>query len=126
MDTLTFPKNVLIKKVSANRDRHEKTYAEAMEGFRRQALSVLSEKLCELEEYGEDWNGDLQHGRSGLYVSVPGPEYHGDDYERVESMLRMTDQESITLNEEQFAKYVMDEWDWKESFHMSTTAYLNR
>lgn len=131
MDTLTFPKKVLMEKVLANRELHEETYEKAMIGFRSEAQLALFEKLESLEQFDDDendevWDGDIKRGRTGLYISIQGPEYHGDDYDRVLEMLRLTDQESISLNEEQFAKYVMDEWEWKESFHISTTAYLNR
>ncbi len=124
MDTLTFPKTVLAEKVAANMRVHANTYAEAMRGFRSEVIGTLREKLCEVEEYEDDWDGDVSHGRTGLYLSIQGPEFHGDDYERVLAMLTMTNQDFIALTEEQFAKYVMDEWDWTESFRVSTSTYL--
>jgi hypothetical protein len=48
------------------------------------------------------------------------------DYDRVLKMLDMTTDEVVVLSEDDFAQYVMDEWQWKEQFSQINSTYSAR
>jgi hypothetical protein len=51
-----------------------------------------------------------------LNFNLNQPESHMGDYARVLKMLEMDIKPEIMLDEQQFANYVMDEWNWKYNF----------
>jgi hypothetical protein len=68
---------------------------------------------------------DLKHSRQvNQYIGLPEPEDHTDDYDRVLTMIEMSINDTVELSENEFAMYVMDQWDWKQSFTESTYRYL--
>ena len=68
---------------------------------------------------------DLKAGRHiDQYIGLPEPEDHTDDYDRVIMMAHMSVDDTITLSEDEFAMYVMDQWRWKQDFAETTLRYL--
>ena len=63
-----------------------------------------------------------------IHVSLPVPEDHTRDYDRVIRMVEMHRGETLELDQEHFAQYVMDDWGWRTSlldtavFYGSATA----
>lgn len=117
--------------ISANLAQHIETYETAMAGFRQTVKDELRENLDYLEQLGDDWtledlDDNTLFGRRSFHMDIMAPENHEEDYGRVWDMLDMTSDETIELNEEQFNKYVRDQWDWSQSFQMSTAAYVER
>lgn len=117
--------------ISANLAKHIETYEEAMCGFRETVKDELRTNLELVEQLGDDWQledlneGERLFGRNQFYLSISAPENHEEDYTRVWDMLDMTSDEEIELTEEQFNKYIRDQWDWSEGFRMSTAAYMS-
>lgn len=62
------------------------------------------------------------------YLGIPEPEDHTEDhtgdYDRVIMMAHMSVEDTITLSEDEFAMYVMDQWRWKQDFADTTLCYL--
>jgi hypothetical protein len=59
-----------------------------------------------------------------MYISLPMPEDHTDDYERAIKMLDLDVREDIELTEQEFAQYVLDDWGWKDQWTTTNSAYL--
>jgi hypothetical protein len=129
----------LIQVLEENSAEHDRIYEEAMVGFRETVEEKLLEALSKIQTFRdageEDWNAqDISEGDGfrplhsfrSFMINVTEPEYHGEQYERVIQMLRMTTDKEIVLSEEQFSKYVLDEWDWKDNFSASTAMYMDR
>ena len=53
-----------------------------------------------------------------LLSTVPG------DIHRVIMMATMSVEDTISLSEDEFAMYVMDQWRWKQAFAETTLRYL--
>ena len=49
---------------------------------------------------------------------------HSDDYGRVIMVARMSVEDTLTLSEDEFAMYVMDQSRWKQDFAETTLRYL--
>ena len=105
----------LLQKLKDNRDQHEETYNLAVQGYMEAVTQELKDKLESLEE-GDD---------IGRYIQNVKPEEHLDDYDEVIGMMEMNIDSEITLDQALFRQYVMDQWQWKQQFTMSTSAYTS-
>lgn len=110
---VTVRKSELIEIVQTNRDQHKAIFDEAVEGYRAKAVGLLE--------------GHIQRIRTGklerVYVMLPEPENHTRDYDRVLSMLKMDVNETVTVDEQSYQSYVLDDWAWKRQFLTSSSAY---
>jgi len=114
---VSIKKDELITKIRANRANHQAIFEEALEGYKKEIIKLLEERLAAAK----------QGKRISHYITLVQPESHLDDYDRVLEMLEMSTQDTITVSETQFAWYARDEWDWKQNFlsrsaHYSDTA----
>ncbi|MFL4476121.1 hypothetical protein ACIPVK_19175 [Paeniglutamicibacter sp. MACA_103] len=114
MRTVTVSKDALVATLQTNRANHRKVFEEALEGYLARLLRELERRVH-----------DLRRGRKiSAYISLPEPEDHTDDYDRILTMAVMSVDTTFTLSEEDFGMYVMDQWDWKRSFNDSTARYI--
>lgn len=113
MRQVTVKKADLVKVVSDNRAEHRQIFEEAVEGYKKRAIELLE--------------GHIERIRKGkierVAVSLPVPEDHTADYDRVLKMLDMSVDDDVTLDETAFAEYVMDDWGWQRQFLTSSSAY---
>lgn len=116
MRTVRLDRDRLVAVVQDNRDAHRAVFEQALEGYRRRWTRELERRL-----------EDVRQGRQiDQRFSLPEPEDHTDDYDRVLTMARMSIDEVIELDEEEFARYVMDQWSWKHNFTRTATMYTRR
>lgn len=114
MDTVRLNRDALLTKIKENRVQHEKAYLEAMVGFKKEVTEELEEHL-ELAKSGKEYNLNLNLTEPQSYLSW---------YDQIITMLEMCIDETIELPEHDFKRYVMDDWEWKQSF-ASTTSFYN-
>lgn len=106
-------KSDLLEKVKENRAQHRAIFEEAIEGYRKEGVRLLEEHIARIK------NGRLER----VYVQLPQPEDHTSDYDRIITMLEMSEETSIELDEGDFATFVMDDWGWKNQFLASNSSY---
>jgi len=107
-------KEDLLKAVKDNRDVHQRTYKEAIHGYRQEVIEKLSEYLA-----------DAKGGREiKTHVNLIEPTNHTAEYDRVLKALEMTTLTEISLTGTQFACWVMDDWQWKHHFNAATMNYV--
>ena len=116
MRQVTVQKGALVKVVQENRGEHRKIFEEAVEGYKKRAVELLEEHIARIKK------GKIER----VAVSLPVPEDHTADYDRVLKMLDMSVDENVTLDETAFAEYVMDDWGWQRQFLTSSSAYSAR
>ena len=106
-------KDELLAIMRTNRDAHWAVFEKALLACREDILATLDR--------------ELQRAREGHPIRVsyhfPRPEDHPPDYDRVIRMLEMSVQQVIDLDEEDFARYVMDDWEWKRMW--AANAYVS-
>lgn len=113
MEPVTVDKAELLNVITANRNRHREVFEAALDGYRREALD-------QLEQYIQD----LSAGRTPpIRIILARPEDHTRDYNRVIDMLRMHKGNEFTLNENDFAAYVHDDWAWKRQWAIANSGY---
>src|SRR5437016_5636643 len=103
MRTVNLKRTDLLDKVKANRAKHRSVFEEAMVGYRKAAIEELDSMIA-----------DAKSGKSiRRYVSLVEPMDQTKDYDRVLSMLEMSVDDEIELDQSEFAQYVLDDWHWK-------------
>jgi hypothetical protein len=113
MENIKVDKRELLEKVQENRDGHHQVFEDAMEVYREQMIKELDSMIA-----------DAKAGRKiRRTVSMPEPEDHTRDYDRVIKMLEMSVEDIIELDEVDFDRYVQDNWVWSHSFASNTTSY---
>jgi len=113
MRTVTVDREAFIEEVSKNRDSHRAVFEEAVVGYRKQITAELERRIRDISK----------RRRVDHYIRLPEPEDHTDDYDRVLKMAEMSVRDTIDLSEDEFAQYVMDQWQWKHAFTESTAVY---
>lgn len=116
----------LINKVRTNRETHVTEYKEACAGYREQALEKLEEAADRLKRQLSALKEGEAIGLAAIHFSLPLPENHAADYDQVLAMLEMSVDEEIELDDDSFAKYVMDNWDWRDKWEATKMSYNNR
>jgi hypothetical protein len=53
------------------------------------------------------------------------PQDHTRDYDRMIKMLQMHQDDLFTLDDFQFAEYVMDDWGWKRQWGTSNSEFVS-
>lgn len=114
----------LLVKIKANRVTHIAEYKTACDGYREMAL----ERIEEISQELKDRISSLKKGQVIALVQVQFglavPVSHEKDYDQVVAMLEMSVDSELEISSDEFACYVMDDWEWKEQFRNSNTAYL--
>ena len=103
----------LLAKVRTNRDAHRDLFLKAREGYRKLVIEELDRMLA-------DAKAGLPIRRS---VTLTEPSNHVKDYDRVITMLEMSVDDTVTLDAQDFDRYVMDNWDWSRFALATNTAY---
>jgi len=106
MEKITVQKEELLRQLKTNRDDHRRIFVEALEGFHREAIKELQDRMDDV----------LAGKRRSIFITKQVPTDHTSDYDRSIRMVEMSIGETITLTERDFAQYVMDDWGWQKAF----------
>lgn len=113
MKSIKIEREKLLEIVKANRENHRNIFLEALEGYRREVIRLLEERL-EQARKGK---------RVTHIISLVQPMDQTREYDRVIRMLELTIDNPVELTEMEFAQYVQDEWNWRGAFLHSNAAY---
>ncbi len=114
METVTVRKDELRQIIEKNKAKHRAIFEKAAEGWRTQMFGQVNLYLEKLKA------GKV--APASFYLPVP--QDHTKDYDRILSMLDMHVEDSVVISQQDFARYAMDDWDWKREFITSSNAYL--
>lgn len=116
----------LLTVLKKNREQHVKDYLEACAGYKEAALAKIEDVSSELKAR----IGRLKDGQVialvALQFNLEVPKSFEKAYDQAIVMLEMSVDDTVTLEESEFAQYVMDDWEWKEQFTMSNRRYSNK
>jgi hypothetical protein len=115
--TIVVDKAELINTLKQNRETHITEYEEALAGWRKKMTAACMETSQQADK------GELKDFPRALNRLSDVPNSHVKDYDRVIQMLEMDVQEKMTINAQDFSRYVQDEWAWKERFDLSNSNY---
>jgi hypothetical protein len=106
-------KTSLLVELRKNRELHEKDVRLAEEGYEILVVKKLEQKIKAVKE-----------GKMFRVIQFDVPEDHLKDYDRAIRMMEMEVEDVIELTEQDFNQYVMDEWNWKDNWSTSNSAYF--
>lgn len=110
---VSIKKTELLEAVRKNRETHIADYKEAREGFEKGFLKEAEKLVVRIKEGNFDRN----------VINLSAPINHDKDYNLVIRMLEMSTANEISITQNQFSQFVLDEWNWKEQFSNSTMNY---
>jgi hypothetical protein len=115
MNTIKVSKTELLETLTKNKAKHIQEYKEAMDGYFAEAKKALRNLMKTCNKQEEFDFGELTH----LDIPVS----HENDYETVIQMLNWDTTDTIELSRDEFTKYVMDSWLWKDTFSATISNY---
>jgi hypothetical protein len=107
-------KDKLLAIIEENREKHRETYLEAVDGYRLRALALLEQQVQVMSSRSKP---------KELRILLNLPEDHTSEYDAIITGLQMDVRDEITLSERLFAQFVMDQWDWKDSWLRMSSRY---
>jgi hypothetical protein len=113
MKDVRVDRTALLAALETNRQQHHQLFVAAVDGYREELLRILERHIEDVRA------GSAEH----VSVFLQRPEDHTPDYDTVIKMLQMSLDEEITLTQGDFRRYVMDQWEWKEAWTASNSAY---
>lgn len=113
MEEIIVNKSKLIEIMETNRANHHEIVVEAQEGFRARVIERLDEML-KLAAAGK---------KIDINVGLTMPQDFTKEYDRVIGMLKLDINETVKLDQTQYANWVQDEWSWSRGFTTSNSAY---
>lgn len=135
----------LLEKIKANRLKHISEYRDGVNGYKelaiKKVLEIHQKAKKDLKENVERILSKIENmtpeeiengpGNSVIILqqlsfNLPVPVSHEKDYNQVISMLEMSVDEHLTIKSDEFACYVMDDWDWKIDFENLTKSYISK
>ena len=123
--TMSF-KQAVIETLTKNRDEHSRIYKQAVEGYRtalRDAVTDMRRLLDVKIDEMETQETPSPHLSSNPLAKLSVPKSHLDQYDTVIEMLRLTTDDTIMLNQDQYNCYMKDEWFWTKDFLVGNSQY---
>lgn len=106
-------KDEVLVSLRTNRENHAQVVKEAREGFIKEAQRALEAKL-----------GQIREGKIvSLAIGLKPPQDHTKAYDTIIKMLELSTEELIELDADQVRHFVNDDWEWKEQFLATNSAY---
>lgn len=123
MRNVRVKKEDLLGKIKANRESHIREYKEACAGYKDAALAKIDEVFDELK----DRIANLKEGHVielvAVHFGLEVPVSYESHYDRAIGMLEMSLDTEVEITSEEYQQYVMDDWQWKESFTTTAASY---
>lgn len=104
----------LLEILEENRRKHHEVFQEAMKNYREAAIKELHGMIADA----------IEGRRIRRAINLVQPINQTADYDRVISMLKLTEDDTIILDETQFRCYVQDKWHWASQFSSSNKSYV--
>jgi hypothetical protein len=116
MEKVTVRKEALVEKLRENRELHLAQFKEAAQGYQQAMVKELRQEIDAVESYPTH----------RVRITHFPPEDHTSDYDRALRMLDMAIDETFIVTLAEFARYIDDDWEWKQIWNASTMKYLNK
>lgn len=118
-------KSELIEKMRANREQHERDYLEAAGKYRDAIVSELRARASKIARSADESDpGKIDDINPDVYLPVP--ERFTDSYDKAIAALEWHQGDQVELDQKEFERWVLNEWEWKRSFAANTQSYVGR
>lgn len=101
--------------VAKNRAEHRDIFLKAQEKYREEVIKELDAMLAE-----------ARAGRKvRRHIQLIEPTDYTAEYDRLLRMLELSTDDTVSLTEQEFTCYVMDEWGWSRAWAVSNSRYVS-
>lgn len=113
-----FPRDEVLTSIRANRDAHVAHLDEAIAGWRADLIEAIDAERARLADFRKRAKAGRLRPRDMPFdiLGVRSAESHESDYAVAIRMLEMARADVVSLTETDFARYVLDQWDWRGQF----------
>lgn len=115
MKEVTIKKSELIAILTKNRSEHRDIFIEARAKFRAAAITAL-DAMMDLAKQDKPF-------KLNSLALMTQPADYTREYDRAIKMLELSVHENITISEEEFRHFVMDQWNWSHNWALSNSGY---
>lgn len=149
MDQVVVRRDDLLKVLKENKEKHDFVLKGAVEGYWVSLGKKLEEKKVEFEDkikevndsftycfdrtktkveqkkqvnWIEDFNANISFTN---HFGLPYPTNHGDDYDKIIRMAKMSVHNEFRLTSNEFDCYILNKWAWKEQFKTQSLGYIS-
>lgn len=116
MKTVNVEKVDLIAKMTINLTQHKIDYADALEGYWKTLTKELQNLLASA----------MNENNIQYYIKAEKPKSYVNSYEKAIEMVKWETSNIIELTPQEFSRFVLDDWEWKESFLQSQMLYNSK
>lgn len=132
--TFKVSKKNLIATLKENRTSHISDYNDAVEGFYEEARIAVKdwakERIAKTNRTMETALAALEEREDPQTVYIPvnmdRPQSFEESYNEAISLLEFCEDESIEMTQSDHKRYVMDKWDWSQTFETNVANYSNK
>jgi len=128
-------KSQLLEIVKGNKEKHDLIFSVAVEGYNAAVKNYLERLVSESErvknlsiEYKTLESDGKRFDKTGLYLTECNlpvyPSNYEEHYSKTIRKLELSTADKISLVDNEFNQYVMNNWSWKQDFLSSNTQYL--
>jgi hypothetical protein len=110
--TISINREKLIGILTDNRQKHESHFTSAVEGYKKKLIEHAQKNLARAEK-----------GKHPESFPRSKPVSYIPQYDRALGMLKMSDEDSVSLSAPDYVRFVEDDWDWKDTFADSSSFY---
>jgi hypothetical protein len=114
MQTITVDKKTLIETITKNREEHREMFLKAQEKYREKVVQLLAARLEQAR----------QGKKIDLFIRLPEPVDYTSSYDTALNMLQWEVGDQVELAQEDFERYVENNWEWRAHWTANTESYL--
>lgn len=123
---ITLPVSLVLETVKKNRADHETIYTNAVKTYNTKLELRQKDIYNEINQHQETAPDKLFQPKPRKYMPVP--EEHLGEYDRAIAMLQevehqVGDAATVDLDEHDYARFIQDNWEWRQRFVTNTASY---
>lgn len=115
---ITVNKAKLLATLKENRAKHVEQYKLGMVGYQQALIRRLEKELERAKELKPVSLNKLQR-------DMPVPSSYEASYDTTIQMLEWEEGEIVRIDEHEFNRYVLNKWEWHDSFEANTSTYIS-
>lgn len=111
----------LLQRLKENKEKHAREFQEAWAGYVitvRDAANALLERAL---RWGDNPTAPHEFGDAPT-----APVNHEEDYDRAIAAAEWSTEDELVLSADDFARYVLDKWEWAEHFKLLNSGYSSK
>ena len=116
MNKVKVSKQELVEKLKENREVHIAEYTEMIQDYKSKVTKELK-KILKESKNKNNWDP-----RTSVHLDKP--RSYATEYNQIIGLLEMSVEDTFDISQEEYNKYVLNQWNWSSSFEFSKMSYL--